>query len=112
MVCDHFTNAIGSLKTQANPYAYEYRPATYVNKPKGVFGVPNVGTKVWVFHYNGDVNLPVYFGVRHDYREALIMNDQDIEPTSLDYPGYYENEHPFIFKNSNSQGEDLQVTLK
>lgn len=81
-----------------NPYAYEYRPSTFVNKTKGVFGVPNVGTKVWVFHYNGDVNLPVYFGVRHDYREAYMINELDASPSGgLDYPGYHENASPGMF---------------
>lgn len=81
-----------------NPYAYEYRPSTFVNKPKGTFGVPNVGTKVWVFHYNGDINLPVYFGIRHDYRESYMINELDASPSGgLDYPSYHENPSAGMF---------------
>lgn len=105
-ISDHFDKPT-PMTQHVNPYAYEYRPSKFVNKPKGVFGVPNVGTKVWVFHYNGDVNLPVYFGVRHDYREAYMINERDtgrvpitpvkaqpIASSGLDYPGYHENLHP------------------
>jgi hypothetical protein len=30
--------------------------------PNGTFSIPNVGAKVWVFFYGGDIQKPVYFG--------------------------------------------------
>lgn len=93
-VADAFTNPAGNLTVLNNPYSYEFRPCKHVNKAKGVFGVPNIGTKVWVFHYGGDVNFPVYFGTRHDFRETMLINDLD-QPgcsfESLTYPGLFEN---------------------
>ena len=76
-----------------------------VNKPKGVFCVPSVGSQVWVFHYRGDLNFPVYIGGRHDFRGNSLITDSDSpqgyppdqgpkeveEVQSLDYPGVFEN---------------------
>ena len=56
-----------------------YRPSNHVNKAKGVYAVPSVGSKVWVFHYRGDLNYPVYVGGRHDYRESVLVTDSDNE---------------------------------
>lgn len=77
-----------------NPYAFLGRPSMNVNNPKGVYGVPSVGSKVWVFLYNGDVNFPVYFGTRHDFRETsldLSLNQPNCKDQSLDYPDIFEN---------------------
>lgn len=91
---DAFRDPTELMTANNNPYSYLTRPSKQVNKSKGVFGVPEIGTKVWVFHYNGDTNFPVYFGVRHDYREiSLIYNhDQpDCDRQSLTQPGVFEN---------------------
>lgn len=89
---DRFTNNI-------NPYSYEGRPSNHVNKSTGSFSVPRVGSKVWVFHYNGDINFPVYFGVRQDFRDTSLINNLD-QPgltetetsiQSLNYPAFFEN---------------------
>lgn len=88
------SNGMAHLMGNCNPYSYLTRPSTQVNKSKGVYGVPEVGSKVWVFHYNGDLNQPVYFGVYHDFRElALISNlDQpDCKKQSLNMPDIFEN---------------------
>jgi len=83
-----------------NPYSYEARPSNHVNKSSGSFSVPSVGSKVWIFHYGGDINFPVYFGVRQDFRDTSLINnlDQNDAGTSdlhdmvnLDYPTLFEN---------------------
>jgi hypothetical protein len=106
-----------------NPYSYHFRPSNQVGKGKGLFCVPSVGSQVWLFHYRGDYNFPVYVGGRHSRRENFIINDEDalggIETSpgfsgsgqggqrgerkpkpSLDYPG--------IFENFPSEGPEVQ----
>jgi len=56
---------------KANPYSCGYHPNKSVNKTKGSFGIPEVGSKVWVFYENGDTDFPVYFGVYRNTRELL-----------------------------------------
>ena len=77
-----------------NPYSYQFRPSNQVGKGKGLFCVPSVGSQVWLFHYRGDYNFPVYIGGRHSRRETLLINDEDssagLKP-SLNYPGIFEN---------------------
>jgi hypothetical protein len=93
-VGDAFIAPISYMSINNNPYSFLGRPSKHVNKSKGVFGVPSVGSKVWVFHYSGDINFPVYFGARHDFRETSLMLNLDQPDTkleSLDYPGVFEN---------------------
>lgn len=87
-------NGMAHLTGNSNPYSYITRPSALVNKSKGVFGVPEIGSKVWVFHYNGDINLPVYFGVYHDYREYGLVANHDqpnSKKQSLNMPDIFEN---------------------
>ena len=116
---DAFTNPTekGNYTAKNNPYSFQYRPSNQVDKPKGVFCVPSVGSQVWCFHYRGDINYPVYIGGRHDFRGNALITDSDApqEPgeggqtpggatkaaqsglddtetrQSLDYPGVFEN---------------------
>ena len=89
---DFFSAPTSNFAVKNNPYSFLYRPSNHVNKPKGVFSVPSVGTKVWVFHYNGDANFPVYMGTRHDYRETSLINNMDnLDQVTLDYPNIFEN---------------------
>ena len=89
---DAFIDPFDNLSVNNNPYGYLYRPSNHVNKAKGVYAVPSVGSKVWVFHYRGDLNYPVYVGGRHDYRESVLVTDSDNEDQqTLDYPGVFEN---------------------
>jgi hypothetical protein len=89
---DAFSNPHNSITGKTNPYSYLYKPESYTSKSKGVFSIPSVGSKVWVFHYRGDANFPVYFGARHDYRELSLINFMDNDDNvSLDYPHHFEN---------------------
>lgn len=91
---DAFCNQNNNISVNNNPYGYLYRPSMNSNKGKGIFSVPSVGSQVWVFLYNNDVNTPVYFGVRHDFRSISLLNNLDqlsCFNESLDYPGIFEN---------------------
>ena len=89
---DAFVAPIGNLSGQCNPYSFLYKPSGHTNKAKGITGIPEVGSKLWVFHWQGDFNFPVYFGAMRDYRELALLNDTDndqkISPT---YPLDFES---------------------
>ena len=77
--------------TLNNPTGNNYGANSYPNAPKGVYGVPSIGAKVWVFHYGGDLNFPVYFGGRSSYNEtapiyASGQGPQGSKIPSADYP--------------------------
>jgi hypothetical protein len=74
---DAFSKPLDNFSVKCNPYAFSYAPSKHVHKAKGMFGVPEIGSKVWVFHYEGDSNYPVYFGGYRDYRELALINDTD-----------------------------------
>lgn len=93
-VGDRFAKPLDTYTANNNPYAFMYRPSKHDTKPKGLFCVPSVGSQVWVFHYQGDLNFPVYFGGRHDARGNLLITNSHHnpgDPESLDYPGVFEN---------------------
>ena len=94
---DAMSNPTGNFIGNNNPYSFLYRPANHVNKPKGVYAVPSVGSKVWVFMYKGDPNFPVYVGGRHDFRENVLITNSEASENlqSLDYPGTFENKSNF-----------------
>ena len=89
---DAFSRPLDNFAVNNNPYAFQYSPIKKSNEAKGIFGIPNVGSKVWVFHYQGDLNFPVYFGTSHDYRElATINNVTGDNNVSQSYPSDFEN---------------------
>jgi hypothetical protein len=91
-VSDSFSNPIDNLSGQCNPYSFAYKPSKHVNKAKGMFSIPEVGTKVWVFHWLGELNYPIYFGIMHDSRELSLMNDtNNAIKSSPTYPVDFEN---------------------
>lgn len=47
--------------TNTNPHSNSYLPKNSGPEVSGVFGVPSVGSHVWVFFDRGDINCPVYF---------------------------------------------------
>jgi hypothetical protein len=85
---DAFNKPLDNFTVNANPYSFQYAPSNNVNKSKGVFGIPEVGAKVWVFHYEGDLNFPIYFGVvGKSYRELSLINNTDNDKSiGIKYP--------------------------
>ena len=94
----------GNYAVNNNPYSFHFRPSNQVDKGKGVFSVPSIGSQVWLFHYRGDYNFPVYIGGRTDRRVSSLIYNEDApagsrgrEGTpgginhSMDYPGVFEN---------------------
>lgn len=92
MIGDAFSSPLNNLSVKCNTYSFSYKPSKNSNKTKGIMGIPEVGSKVWVFHYQGDLNFPVYFGVMQDYRSLTLMNRTDNEKMiSNIYPNDFEN---------------------
>lgn len=98
---DAFVNAADNVN-RPNPLAYEYVPSSYSNRAKGAFGVPAVGSHVWVFFREGNPTLPVYFAASYgttDWKGIYEMYNQP----SVDYPESFEN------RNSSSTTNDVNV---
>lgn len=74
---DAFSTPLANFSVKCNSYAFNYRPSKHVNKTKGMISIPEVGAKLWVFHYQGNLNFPVYFGVTQDYRSLTLLNNTD-----------------------------------
>ncbi len=82
---DAFDGDNGSTNN-TNPYSYMYKPNLYSNKAKGSFGIPSVGSHVYVFFLEGNPLFPVVNGA------SFGTNDwEGIYDSELDYPGKYEN---------------------
>lgn len=89
---DGFNRPLNNFTAKCNPYSFSYKPTKHVNKSKGVFGIPEVGSNVWVFFDDGDSSYPVYFAVMHDLRETTLINDTDnAGQLSPSYPSTFEN---------------------
>lgn len=85
---DEFGDETGAK--HPNKYSYHYRPTSYSNCAKGVFGIPNVGAHVFVFFLDGDPTDPIYFAASfgQDDWQSVFGHEN---ATSPDYPGSYEN---------------------
>ena len=86
---DAFTNA-GDNINRPNPLAYEYVPYTYSNRAKGSFGIPAVGSHVWVFFREGFPTMPVYFAAVFGADDWKGIYDS-YNNGGIDYPGTFEN---------------------
>ena len=92
MLGDAFSNPLNNFTMKCNTLSFGYKPMKFSNKTKGLMGIPEVGSKVWVFHYQGDLNFPVYFGVSQDFRSLTLINKTDNEKLiSNIYPNDFEN---------------------
>lgn len=88
-VSDGFANAPDIMVQKTNTYAYSYMAQGYPNAPKGIYGVPNVGAKVYVLFINGSFRDPVVVGsvtTSTGYKQTFGTNT-----TAPSYPGVYEN---------------------
>lgn len=94
---DAFTGDKGETNN-TNPYSYMYKPNVYSNKAKGSFGVPSVGSHVYVFFRDGNPLFPVLIGASFGKSDW-----EGIYDSTLDYPGKYEN-----FDASNTE-DDVNV---
>ena len=91
-----------------NPYSYGYAPTDNSTLAAGMFSIPNVGSHVWCFFEDGDVNCPVYFAssystedIKRIYTtnkyttESVTTAEGEFEAAAIDgspdYPGAYEN---------------------
>jgi hypothetical protein len=85
MINDAMINPIANDTVKNNPYGYSYRPNKMVNQTKGIMGIPEIGSKVWVTHYMGDLNFPLVIGVMQDHRSLRLINE------NVNYPRNTEN---------------------
>lgn len=60
--------------SNVNPHAASYLPINSGPVASGFYGVPSVGSKVWVFFERGDINLPVYFAGCPNMMETEKVN--------------------------------------
>ena len=81
-----------------NPYSFNYKPNTYSNKAKGSFGIPSVGSHVYVFFRDGNTQFPVIIGTSFGKEDWQGIYDNEV-----DYPGKFEN------YDSGSTEEDYNV---
>jgi len=66
-------------------YDNAYTPTALNDAAKGLFSIPKVGSRVWVFFENGNPNRPVYFAT------AYSQSDWDSINTDGNYPDELEN---------------------
>jgi len=98
---DPFADPVKNATLYNNPYSREYQPANYSEASKGTFAIPKVGAQVWVFHYRGDLNFPVYFGGRNSTRDnATVYSSAKGEPGSSSPPS---DSYPSAFENKPQQ---------
>jgi len=88
-----------------NKYTHNYVPNIYNNRAKGVFGIPNVGSHVWVFFDNGNPMSPVYFAAAFGAEDWKGVYDENDEVTGIDYPGTYENKSDKVDPSYNHNTE-------
>lgn len=79
-----------------NPWSGFYVPEKMSNMPTGMFGVPRVGSHVWVFFIDGNVHFPVYFAA------AYGKTDWNAIYSKQDYPGSFENNQTGSATNDNA----------
>jgi phage baseplate assembly protein gpV len=65
-------------------YNNSYTPASYSQSAKGMFSIPKVGSKVWVFFENGHTNRPVYFATSYDDTNWDTISDEQNYPDKLE----------------------------
>ena len=65
-------------------FGNKYEHDSYSNTSKGLFSIPRVGSKVWVFFENGNLNRPVYFATSYDKEDWVNIEDEN-------YPDDFEN---------------------
>jgi hypothetical protein len=87
---DAFNSAPANNVAHVNPNTYGYVPGCYSNRAKGIFCIPNVGSHVWVFFFDGNPMRPVYWASSFSGADwnGVYQDDYGV---AEDYPGAYEN---------------------
>lgn len=67
-------------------FGKEYNPSAYNDSAKGLFSIPKVGSKVWVFFENNNPQRPTYFATSYNQSDWDSINKD-----SGDYPDELEN---------------------
>lgn len=76
----------------------KYEHTSYSNSAKGLFSIPRVGSRVWVFFENGNPNRPVYFATSYSKEDWGIIADDENYPSVTE--NVYESEDkPDGYKN-------------
>lgn len=76
-------------------FGYEdYTPGDYSGSAGGTYAIPNVGTHIYIFFRNGNINFPVYFASSHSKAEW-----ERIFPDEEHYPTGFENERGGDYMN-------------
>ena len=82
------SDKFSSSSDNPNPLGAAYSTQSFYNAPKGMFGIPQVNTKVWLFFLDGNPNNPVVFG----YSPSASSYSQIYDDTN--HPSGYENNDP------------------
>lgn len=82
------SDKFSSSSDNPNPLGAVYDTQSFYNAPKGMFGIPQVNTKVWLFFLDGNPNTPVVFG----YSPSASTYSQIYDDTN--HPSGYENNDP------------------
>jgi len=80
-----------------NIYGAAYTPRNSGSETSGVYGIPQVGAHVWVFHRRGDINFPVYFGVSPGYKDTGLVYANDGSPDAFENASSHSTSGPSSF---------------
>lgn len=70
------------VTSPVNPKKLYNKPPGYINSAKGLFSVPRVGAKVWVFFEGGEITHPVYFAYSYSHDEYKTIFNHIHVPTA------------------------------
>lgn len=93
-------------------YSNTFSPVSYSSLPKGSFSIPKVGSHVWVFFHNGDVQFPVYFAIAHGGEFSQMYGDADYPDKFENYSSRDSEEYNDEYKNKwvlNQRGATIEV---
>lgn len=107
---------VGCKTGMCDVYNETLAPTPINNASKGMFSIPRVGSQVWVFFENGNLDRPVYMGYVFDKSDwNSVLNPQGSNP-SLHYPAGSENRQnsdPYYYSNQmvlNSKAGVIEFT--
>jgi len=83
----------------SDAFGNNYKHNAYSNTSKGLFSIPKVGSRVWVFFENGNPNRPVYFATSYNKTDWENINTEDY-PDKLENYSKIDGEEPeYTYKN-------------